>query len=126
MEIGRSFNVWSLKSEKFFREDFFPDGGIEAYIKHKFPLVAHNRWFGPDNVYAKENGGEYDFVIDDIEVDLPGPPGSGRGPYAYPNDTKFWPDFMSDRKQWGLMTYEQDWARSNSFFGNVTKRDFWK
>ena len=37
------------------------------------------------------------------------------GPYSYPNDTKFWPDFMSDRKQWGLMTYEQDWARSNSF-----------
>ena len=126
MEIGRSLNVWSHKSEKFFREDFFPNGGIEAYIKHKFPLVAHNRWFGPDNVYAKENGGEYNFVIDDIEVDLPGPPGSGRGPYAYPNDTKFWPDFMSNRKQWGLMTYEQDWARSNSFFGNVTQRDFWK
>ena len=115
MTIQDLLRFQRCKIRIFFREDFFPDGGIEAYIKHKFPLVAHNRWFGPDNVYAKENGGQYDFVTDDIEVDLPGPPGSGRGPYAYPNDTKFWPDFMSDRKQWGLITYEQDWARSNSF-----------
>ena len=45
-----------------------------------------------------------------FEIDL-GPPGSGRGPYAIPNDTQFWNFLLKNGKQWGLMTYEQDWER---------------
>ena len=59
------------------------------------------------------------------------PLGSGVGPYAIPRDIDFWPDFLKNRRQWGLKvchifinksfiyffysiqenfkTYEQDW-----------------
>ena len=40
-------------------------GGEAAYANHKLPIVAHNRWFGPDTVYATENGGNYDWILED-------------------------------------------------------------
>ena len=27
------------------------DGGPSAFQDHMFPLVAHNRWFGPGNIF---------------------------------------------------------------------------
>ena len=100
-----------LKHWEFLTDDKnFPRGGEAAYIDHQLPMTAHNRWFGPDNLYAVQNGGDYEFVIENKTINFPiGPPGSGIGPYALPNDTSFWDEFLANRRQWGLMTYEQDW-----------------
>ena len=104
--VGNGLLEWEIRTDS----DYFPSGGEIAFQKHSYPIVAHNRWFGPDVVYATDNGGEYNFIIENNTVSLPiGPPGSGVGPYAIPNDTNFWIDFLSDRRQWGLKTYEQDW-----------------
>ena len=41
-----------------------------AYLKHGRQLQCHNRWWAPDNVYARQNGGEYDFIIEPEEVKI--------------------------------------------------------
>ena len=28
-------------------------------------MVAHNRYWATDNVYAKQNGGAYDFIVEE-------------------------------------------------------------
>jgi hypothetical protein len=75
----------------------FPNG-IDAVSKATgWPIVAHNRFFSTDTVYAKQNGGKYDFIIDE-------------GKIALPNDIQFWKDLLTNaRDQWNLWTYEQDW-----------------
>ena len=46
---GNGLKEWEIRTD----EGFFPNGGEAAFQKHGYPLVAHNRWFGPDNVYDK-------------------------------------------------------------------------
>jgi hypothetical protein len=53
------------------------------------------RYFAPDTVYAKQNGGNYDFVVEPDK--------------ALPTSQQFWDDLMSDASEWGLVVYEQDW-----------------
>ena len=59
--IGNGGLSWEFRTD----QGFFPEGERKAFEKHKFPLVAHNRWFGPDIIYAKQNGGDYEFIIED-------------------------------------------------------------
>jgi hypothetical protein len=57
-------------------------------------------------VYAKVNGGKYDFIVERRKMRL------GEkiedGGLAVPLDQSFWDDLMSDRvARWNLTTYEQ-------------------
>jgi hypothetical protein len=86
----------------------FP-GNISAVTADtQWPIVAHNRWWSGETTYAKQNGGLWDFVID---------PDTN---FAVPLQQEFWDFLISDSKQWGLATYEQDWPvpelLSGSFF----------
>ena len=44
-----------------------------AFKKHGHILQTHNRWWAPDNVYAKQNGGDYNFIIEPDAPTIPGP-----------------------------------------------------
>lgn len=75
----------------------FPDGLDYVYNHTGWAIVGHNRYWSDNNVYAKQNGGQYDFIIDkDTQT-------------ALPTDQKFWDFLMHSSRQWGLRVYEQDW-----------------
>jgi hypothetical protein len=65
--------------------------------------MGHNRYWGVDNVYAKQNGGNYDFVIESKGS------GAGFSDFAWPTEQRFWDDLMYNASKWGLFMYEQDW-----------------
>ena len=67
------------------------------YEKTKLPASAHNKYWDEKVIYAKENGGKYNFLIDHRTLK------------ALPDDQQFWDDLMKDSIDWGLLTYEQDW-----------------
>ncbi|XP_061171988.1 non-lysosomal glucosylceramidase-like [Saccostrea echinata] len=60
------------------RPDVFPDG-LESI----------------DNSYAKQNGGKYDFLIEDLG--------------GLPLQQEFWDDLFNNASKWGMFLYEQDW-----------------
>lgn len=74
----------------------FPNG-IDVVAKQTgWPILAHNRYWSADTDYAKQNGGEYDFIIE--------------GDFALPNDSSFWRFLLSSsQREWDLWVYEQDW-----------------
>lgn len=76
---------------------YFPSGLRDFSEKTNWKYFAHNRWFSANNVYAKQNGGKYDFVIE-RDKDI-----------ALPQDKTFWKDFFHNATQWGLRMYLQDW-----------------
>jgi hypothetical protein len=54
--------------------------------------MGHNRYWAIDNVYASQNGGEYDFV-----VEKKGDPSDKQGRFknfAWPTEQRFWDDIM--------------------------------
>ena len=53
--------------------NYFPDGAQQAFYNHGHKIQTHNRWWAPDNVYAKQNGGEYDFIIEPEGIWIEGP-----------------------------------------------------
>ena len=57
--------------------------------------VAHNRYWSTANVYAKQNGGDYEFIIE-------------KGGKAIPTTQRFWDYLMRVSKEWGMAVYEQD------------------
>jgi hypothetical protein len=77
------------------RPDIFPSGLGYLYNRTNLLVQAHNRYWEKTNVYAKQNGGDYSFYIEN----------NG----AVPLEQKFWDDFLSQRQSWGLRVYEQDW-----------------
>lgn len=73
----------------------FPNG-IESFHKQTgWNITAHNRMWAADVVYAKQNGGAYDWYIE--------------GDEAVPTDQRFWNDLMVNASEWGMYVYEQDW-----------------
>jgi hypothetical protein len=60
-------------------------------------VQAHNRYWGEDAVYAKQNGGEYEFSVDAVKHG------------SVPTDSNFWSDLLRPTSAWGLRVYEQDW-----------------
>ncbi|CAD5111385.1 unnamed protein product [Dimorphilus gyrociliatus] len=76
---------------------YFPSGLLEFSKKTNWQYFAHNRWFSANNVYAKQNGGKYNFVVE-RDKDI-----------ALPQDETFWKDFFYNATQWGLRMYLQDW-----------------
>jgi hypothetical protein len=62
------------------------------------PFYMHNRMWAAENVYAKQNGGRYDF---DVETS---------NNLAIPLSQSFWDDLLFNAtSEWGLVVYEQDW-----------------
>lgn len=76
----------------------FPDGikAVQEDIKMRF--VAHNRWWSNETVYAKQNGGAYDFILEEK--------------LSIPTSQEFWDDLMANSTTWGLAVYEQDWLHN--------------
>lgn len=108
LESGIPFRQWLMDSWWYFKErggeglknwtarpEVFPHGIAYVTEKTNWDIVAHNRWFAGSTDYARQNGGEYDFVIE--------------GDWALPLEQRFWDDLFKQAKLWGLRTYEQDW-----------------
>ncbi len=53
--------------------------------------INNERW-SSENVYAKQNGGDYDFYID--------------GEVALPLTQDFWNHLFKEGRHWGLRIYE--------------------
>ena len=73
----------------------FPSGLQALHANLTYGFVAHNRWWAPETDYAKQNGGQYDFVFGNN--------------YGLPTEQRFWDDLMRNASVWGLRVYEQDW-----------------
>eukprot|EP01065_Artemidia_motanka_P043655 TRINITY_DN6088_c2_g1_i1.p1 TRINITY_DN6088_c2_g1~~TRINITY_DN6088_c2_g1_i1.p1 ORF type:complete len:802 (+),score=237.62 TRINITY_DN6088_c2_g1_i1:100-2505(+) len=87
---GQGVKTWDA------RPDIFPDALAGFWGKTKWPQQLHNRMWSPDNTYAKQNGGKYNFVIDGSSV-------------AIPDDQQFWNDLIGNKTRTGAFMYEQDW-----------------
>ena len=75
----------------------FPHGIWYLSNKTDWPIVAHNRYWSNNTDYAKQNGGLFNFIIDEDG-------------YALPVDPEFWRYLLSTAKdEWNLKVYEQDW-----------------
>ncbi|XP_046337463.2 uncharacterized protein LOC124119101 [Haliotis rufescens] len=85
--------------------DVFPSGMEWLYNKTNLPALAHSKFWSSNNTYAKQNGGNYNFIID--------------GQKALPTEERFWTDLMSSARQWGLLVYEQDFLDTQ--FDSVTQ-----
>jgi len=72
------------------RQDIFPDGmeAVSDFLGK--PLVLHNRYWSNENVYTN-----FSFYFGKLE--------------ALPMDNEFWPYLLGQAKNWGMLTYEQDW-----------------
>lgn len=79
----------------------FPDGLDYVFNQTGWPIQGHNRYWSNETTYAKQNGGQYNFLIDNRNVP--------NGHLAVPDDQAFWDFLMSSSKRWGLEVYEQDW-----------------
>ena len=108
---GIPYRQWLMDSWWYFKGDgdgvknwtampsIFPHGIDFVYDATEWPIVAHNRYWSANTDYAKQNGGDWDFVIE---------PKSAGG-LAFPLQQEFWDWLLSDASKWGLRTYEQDW-----------------
>ena len=82
---------------------FGRDGGVGTVSESTgWFVMAHNRWWSAENVYAEDNGGAYAFVVD-----------RARGG-AVPAAEAFWDALFLNASDWGLRVYEQDWLFSES------------
>eukprot|EP00054_Salpingoeca_dolichothecata_P014018 m.78605 g.78605 ORF g.78605 m.78605 type:complete len:753 (+) comp20774_c0_seq2:47-2305(+) len=78
----------------------FPRGLDYVYNATGWAIQGHNRYWATNNVYAKQNGGKWDFVI---EKD------PSKRELALPLQQEFWDWFLESSVRWGLRVYEQDW-----------------
>ena len=117
-KVGLPFRNWLMDSWWYYKgpnegvknwtamPDIFPDG--IAYLRDEtdWDIVAHNRWWSTETEYAKQNGGQYSFRIEDR--------------MALPLEEKFWDDLFANGKLWGLTVYEQDWLYTQTKGMNYT------
>ena len=75
----------------------FPHGLDYLYNQTGWPIQGHNRYWGTDVSYAKQNGGDWDFIIEE------------HNKHSIPTQQAFWDFLMETSRQWGLRVYEQDW-----------------
>eukprot|EP00730_Choanoeca_flexa_P001442 TRINITY_DN10639_c0_g1_i1.p1 TRINITY_DN10639_c0_g1~~TRINITY_DN10639_c0_g1_i1.p1 ORF type:complete len:746 (+),score=195.33 TRINITY_DN10639_c0_g1_i1:3-2240(+) len=87
------------------RPDVFPHGLDYFFNKTGWYQQLHNRFWSVHNVYATQNGGDYDFDIDDDG-------------FAVPLEQRFWDDLLAAKRKSGAINYEQDWLDDE--FDHVT------
>ena len=73
----------------------FPDSMQYVFNVTKQFVTGHNKFWDSAVTYAKQNGGDYNFIVDEQNFK------------ALPNDERFWDDLFSNATKWGLKTYEQ-------------------
>jgi hypothetical protein len=95
---GGGVKNWTAKAK------VFPDGISGLRDKTGWEFQLHNRYWASDNVYAKQNNGSYDFIMDP------------KGSLALPTSQIFWDDLLQNASEWGMSVYEQDWLH-NEFDG---------
>ncbi len=88
------------------RPDIFPGGRQAVYQATGWPMMAHNRYWGTDNVYAanplspigptRYHGEQFEFEW-------------GREDAGLPITFDFWDYLFTINDDWGLAVYEQDW-----------------
>ena len=78
----------------------FPDGLAKLSKDTGWKYTAHNRYWGSDVAYAKQNGGKYDFIVEKSH---------GK---SIPTTQAFWNALMNSSKAWGMAVYEQDWLHN--------------
>jgi len=95
------------------RPDVFPNGMRTIKEKTGWQIVAHNRYWSGETVYAKQNGGDFEFVIEDAQEGWDDDGSGDQGSWAFPVDPEFW-DYLigSAQEDWGLGVYEQDWLHN--------------
>lgn len=92
------------------RPDVFPNGGLPNVTSHlsQWKTMAHNRYWSTETVYAKQNGGPFDFVMEPNQTGLP-------------LQEAFWEYlFGTAIQEWGLKVYEQDWLNIQTQSMNYT------
>ncbi len=77
------------------KKSVFPNGLESFRQKTGWDMQMHNRHWANNNVYAKQNGGKYNFILEDT--------------YGIPTEQRFWDDLIAGKKAAGLVVYEQDW-----------------
>lgn len=89
----------------------FPDGLVSFAEKTGWRFQMHNRMWAADNIYAKQNGGKYDFIINDN--------------LAIPTGQDLWDDLIANKTKGGipLSVYEQDWMYNEWQGLNATRRE---
>ncbi|XP_025087035.1 uncharacterized protein LOC112559815 isoform X2 [Pomacea canaliculata] len=75
--------------------DIAPDGFQYIFNKTEWPVAAHNRYWSSKTPYAKQNGGNFNFIVEKEK--------------AIPQDLSFWMYLFEQARTWGLIVYEQDW-----------------
>ena len=97
----------------------FPDGLAAFQDMVKMPFYMHNRMWAAENVYARSNGGDYDFIVEPTNQ------------LAIPIEQRFWDDLLRNAStEWGMLVYEQDWMYNeaeglNSTRESATLTDLW-
>lgn len=85
--INAGVKDWSARS------DVFPNGLQHLHEATNMSFQLHNRYWAPDTVYAKQNGGSYEFLVEEQ--------------YALPLESRFWEFLLARAKSWGMSVYEQ-------------------
>lgn len=75
---------------------------VGLYGKTNLKSTAHAKFWSNATVYATENGGKYEFLIDK------------NNRKSLPVEQVFWDDLFLNASKWGLHTYEQDWMISQT------------
>ena len=89
----------------------FPSGLGDFQKKTGWKFQMHNRMWSADNIYAKQNGGKYDFIMEEGNV------------LTIPDDQSLWDDLIANKTSVGLVTYEQDWMYNEFNSLNATLQD---
>jgi len=82
----------------------YPHGLYNMWQQTGWPVQGHNRFWSAKTPYAKQNGGNYEFIVEP------------HNQKSIPVDQRFWDDLLANATKWGLINYEQDWLH-NEFEG---------
>jgi hypothetical protein len=79
----------------------FPRGLGSLRDDTRWPVVAHNRYWGDLTPYATANGGQYEFIVERDRH------------RSIPASQQFWDELFANKTaRWGLAVYEQDWLHN--------------
>eukprot|EP00051_Salpingoeca_urceolata_P017933 m.248958 g.248958 ORF g.248958 m.248958 type:complete len:817 (+) comp19081_c0_seq6:1182-3632(+) len=74
--------------------NIFPHGMEWVHEQTGWKFQLHNRHWSDNNVYALQNGGDYEFVM--------------QPPLSVPTTQRFWNDLIANKSNY-IVVYEQDW-----------------
>lgn len=97
MNIGCRYSEGAVVWDGNAATDAFPDSMQYVFNRTKLSVTGHNKFWDSSVYYARQNGGAYNFIIDEQNFK------------GLPDDAQFWDDLFANSTKWGLRTYEQDW-----------------